>query len=267
MSAVRVHSLLHCNLNTADLASAAAFYSDLLGLRVGMKTDRRPTDGRGLGYDGLATSEVWFLYDGRGPRIAPGLELMEWETPRLVGSQPSERSHLGLAAIGFRVPSDGSYHEPAVLDLDHVPVELVEADVEAPLFSHVRLNCSDLDRSAEWYSRLGFTADHRVDTDALSNVSLYGGSEAPFSIELTQWRDPAPVGSAPPVANHGGLYRIALGVTDVRAAYEELSVGWSDLPEPLWVELPGTKLRGVTVLFMRDPDNVVIELVERPAPG
>jgi catechol 2,3-dioxygenase-like lactoylglutathione lyase family enzyme len=264
---VHLHSLLHCNLNTTDLSSAAAFYEDLLGLRVGMKTDRRPTDGRGLGYDGMATSEVWFLYDQRGPRIAPGLELMEWETPRLLGAQPTEHNHIGLSAIGFRVPADGSFHEPAVLDRDGVPVELVAADVAAPMLSHVRLNCANLDRSVEWYSQLGFTADHRVDTAELANVSLYAGDAAPFSIELTEWRDPQPIGTAPPVANHGGLYRIALGVTDVRAAHDELLLEWTDLPEPLWVEMPGTRLGGVTVAFLRDPDNVVVELVERPAPA
>jgi len=145
-------------------------------------------------------------------------------------------------------------------------VELVAADVTSPLFSHVRLNCSDLDSSTEWYSQLGFTADHRVDSDELSNISLYAGDKAPFSIELTQWRNPKPVGAAPPVANHGGLYRIALGVSDVTAARDELSREWAGLPQPLWVELPGTTLGGVTVLFLRDPDNVVIELVERPPP-
>jgi len=53
----------------------------------------------------------------------------------------------------------------------------------------------------------------------------------------------------------------------IAASYDELSSVWAGLPEPMWVELPGTKLGGVTVLFLRDPDNVVVELVERPAPG
>jgi catechol 2,3-dioxygenase-like lactoylglutathione lyase family enzyme len=259
--------LLHCNLNTADLGSAAAFYSDLLGLRAGLKTERRPTDGRGLGYDGMATSEVWFLFDARGPRIAPGLELMEWETPRLVGHHPAEPNHVGLSAIGYRVPANGGYHEDRVHDLDGVPIELVPSDVDSPWFTHVRLNCTDLERSVEWYTRLGFTASGPIEAGHVRNTSMQAGDVAPFSIELTQWQDPEPVGEAPAVANHGGLYRIALGVADLSAAYDELAaVADEAVPEPLWVELPGTKLGGVNVMFLRDPDHVVVELVERPSP-
>ena len=46
---VQVHSLLHTNLNTADVSAAAAFYAELLELRPGMKTARTAADGRALG--------------------------------------------------------------------------------------------------------------------------------------------------------------------------------------------------------------------------
>jgi catechol 2,3-dioxygenase-like lactoylglutathione lyase family enzyme len=289
VGAAHVHSLLHCNLNTADLVAASAFYADLLGLAPGMKTAREPTDGVGLGIDGTVISEVWFLYDARGPRVAPALELMEWESPAGVGSHPAEPHHLGLAAVGYAVPSitpslaswpvRGRTQPVArVPDRDGVPIELVEADVTATTFSHLRLNCADLAAAVEWYARIGLTPAGEPETvtgfgaalGLAADASLLSVSLRPadgsFSLELTEWITPAPVGGAPASANHRGLYRIALAVEDVAAAHAELRPDLSDLPDPLWVALPGTRLGGVVVAFLRDPDGVVIELVERPRP-
>ncbi|HEX3705916.1 MAG TPA: VOC family protein [Mycobacteriales bacterium] len=277
-----VHSMMHCNLNTRDVVAAAAFYSELLDLTPGMKTARVPTDGSGLGVDGLATSEVWFMYDGRGPRSAPAIELQEWVVPALVGAHPHEPNHLGLIAVGYAVPGldpTGATLWPArgelrpvvtVIDTDDVPVEQVVAapDASFPLFSHVRINCSDLERSKQWYARLGFEAVGEpvgLSGDVtLTSQTLEAVSDQSFAIELTQWLTPGPVGTAASPAYHRGLYRIALGLDDVKAAYEALAEGQPDIPEPLWVELPGTRLGGVWVMFLTDPDGVVIELVQRP---
>jgi catechol 2,3-dioxygenase-like lactoylglutathione lyase family enzyme len=289
-SPAHVHSLLHCNLNTADLALASAFYEDLLGLTAAMKTAREPVDGAGLGVDGTATSEVWFMYDGRGPRIAPALELMEWESPAGVGSHPADPHHLGLAAVGYAVPAmtpnlaawpvGGSLVDvERIRDRDGVPVELVTAPVDAPVFSHLRLNCSDLSASTDWYARIGLAPrgepttarDFGVGLGLDASAELIATSLCPqradtFSLELNQWRSPGPVGQPPPVPNHRGLYRIALGVEDLTAAHAALAEDAPDIPSPVWVAMPGTRLGGVPVLFLRDPDGVVVELVERPCP-
>jgi len=97
----------------------------------------------------------------------------------------------------------------------------------------------------------------------LSYASMVTEADPSFSLELTQWEDPKGTGCASSPAYHRGLYRIALGVDDVNAAYETLSAD-GPLTAPEFVELPGTRLGGVTVLFMRDPDGVVVELVGRP---
>src|ERR1700743_2350664 len=104
-SLVQVHSLLHTNLNTVDVAAAAAFYADVLGLRPGMKTARTAADGGALGVDGAPVTECWFLYDHRGPRTAPAVEVLEWETPATTGKHPAEPHHIGISSIGFAVPS------------------------------------------------------------------------------------------------------------------------------------------------------------------
>jgi catechol 2,3-dioxygenase-like lactoylglutathione lyase family enzyme len=289
---VRVHSLLHTNLNTVDVAAAAAFYADVLGLSPGMKTARVAADGRALGVEGRPVSEAWFLYDHRGPRAAPAIEALEWESPATLGEHPGEPHHIGVSALGYAVPSlarareRAEAHRPAwselggwpvrgrtgpaarMIDLDGVPVELVERDESAPVFSHLRINCSDLQRSMAWYRRLGFAPEvvaHSVAADGalLSYASLATDIDPSFTLELTQWEDPAGCGQPSWPAYHRGLYRIALGVDDVQAAYRVLAPGERGLPAPEFVELPGTRLGGVVVLFLRDPDGVVVELVGR----
>jgi catechol 2,3-dioxygenase-like lactoylglutathione lyase family enzyme len=291
--AVRVHSLLHCNLNTSDLAAASSWYSAVLGLSPGMKTARVPSDGRVLGVTGKPVTETWFMYDHRGPRTAPAIELLEWESPATVGEHPGAPNHIGLSCLGYAVPSlqeargraeaaghpwsvlDGwpvrgrDQQVGRILDPDGVPVELLAGGAAAPVFSHLRINCTDLDASIAWYSRLGFTAEAvarsvRAPGAVLSCASLVTDGDPSFTLELTQWEDPPAFGRPSSPAYHRGLYRIALGVDDVQAAYGVLAAGQPQIPAPEYVELPGTRLRGVTVLFLRDPDGIVVELVGRP---
>ena len=289
---VQVHSLLHTNLNTVDVSAAAGFYADVLDLRPGMKTARTAADGRALGVAGAPVTECWFLYDHRGPRTAPAVEVLEWETPATTGAHPAEPHHIGISSLGYAVPSIDLVRAKAArhgrpwtelaawpvrasakvaartTDLDGVPIELIElAGVEAPVFSHLRINVTDLDASVAWYERLGFTPkatarSAKTGDAVLSYASMITEGDPSFSLELTQWEDPKPAGVASSPAYHRGLYRIALGVDDVNAAYETLSAD-EPLTAPEFVELPGTRLGGVTVLFMRDPDGVVVELVGR----
>src|ERR1700735_3845272 len=179
---VQVHSLLHTNLNTVDVSAAARFYADVLGLVPGMKTARTAADGRALGVAGAPVTECWFLYDRRGPRTAPAVEVLEWETPATTGAPPAEPYHIGISSLGYAVPSLDRLQELAAqhgrpwtelaawpvrgrataaartADLDGVPIELTERAGEAPVFSHLRINVTDLDASVAWYERLGFTA-------------------------------------------------------------------------------------------------------------
>src|ERR1700749_2748323 len=102
---VQVHSLLHTNLNAVDVSAAAVFYADVLGLRPGMKTARTAADGRALGVAGAPVTECWFLYDHRGPRTAPAVEVLEWESPATTGAHPAEPYHIGISSLGYAVPA------------------------------------------------------------------------------------------------------------------------------------------------------------------
>ena len=217
---VQVHSLLHTNLNTVDVSAAAGFYADVLDLRPGMKTARTAADGRALGVAGAPVTECWFLYDHRGPRTAPAVEVLEWETPATTGVHPAEPHHIGISSLGYAVPSIDLVRAKAArhgrpwtelaawpvrgsatvaartTDLDGVPIELTElAGGEAPVFSHLRINVTDLDASVAWYERLGFTAKATARSaetgDAvLSYASMVTEGDPSFSLELTQWEDP-----------------------------------------------------------------------------
>jgi catechol 2,3-dioxygenase-like lactoylglutathione lyase family enzyme len=293
MTAAHIHSLLHCNINSSDLKAAAPFYEDVLGQVVGMRTTADPVDGAALGMTGMNTTLVWFFYDARGPRSAPAIELMDWLDPAPIGAAPTELHHAGLAAVGYVVPSladvrsralDAGYRvagdgdwplgssvQPVVqlLDADGVFVELHEGDVPSPQFSHLRISVRDLEASTRWYGLIGFLpVDHhdeaKVGEGVVTVASLRPLADPSLSLELTAWSSPEVTGSPIGPANHVGIYRIALAVDDVAAARAELAAILPDVPEPIWVPLPGTKLGGVTVLFLTDPDGVVVELVERP---
>jgi len=106
-------------------------------------------------------------------------------------------------------------------DLDGVLIELVERPAEAPVFSHLRINVTDLDASVAWYEHLGFKAGatERV-AEAVGTVFSYASmvtdGDPSFSLELTQWQTE---GRRPGrlAAYHRGPLPIALGVDDVNA--------------------------------------------------
>jgi catechol 2,3-dioxygenase-like lactoylglutathione lyase family enzyme len=290
-AAAEAHSLLHVNLNSRDVAASAGFYERVLGLTVGMQTSGDATSGAALGAYGEVTTLAMFLYDDRGPRAAPALELLEWRSPEPLGQSPDEPSHAGIAAVGFRVPSLADVRAKAptqtvdlgawpwraasarllrLRDPDGIRVELVEdPTLRSPQFSHLRLNVHELAASIAWYARIGLQAGASavsapVDGAVVSVCSLSAAGDPSLSFELTAWEHPPVTGGPIRPANHVGIYRMALAVDDVGAACRELRDDWPEVPDPLWVELPGTRLGGVNVLFLRDPDGTTVELVERP---
>jgi hypothetical protein len=67
-------------------------------------------------------------------------------------------------------------------------------------------------------------------------------------------------------ANTQGLYRMALAVEDVQAAHDAIVASGvvDDVPEPQFVPMPDTPTGGFTVMFLKGPDDAVVELVSRP---
>jgi catechol 2,3-dioxygenase-like lactoylglutathione lyase family enzyme len=291
----RAHAVLHSNLNTVDLARAESFYTSLFGLRPRMRSVSTDSDATAMGLGDSTASDTCFLYDRRGPRRAPALELVEWHRPATVPS--AGPTGTGFAAVGYRVPSlaevSGRLAEaglpatsarpgrvrvrgrlrPALraTDPDGVPVEIVEIppapddpdDPDGGLFSHERLRCRDLGRTAEWYAAIGFAPRPGEVADGPPSASLVLPEDPTFSLECDEHRARSGPRTAR-AANTQGVYRIALAVDDVRAAHAALSEVASGVPEPVFIPMPDTPTGGFTVLFLADPDGAVVELVERP---
>lgn len=290
-----VMRMLHCNHNCRDIEAATRFYTELLELRVVMRSVTEPggVDGRPMGIDGVVQTDTRFLYDRRGPRIAPALELVQWFTPATTGDLYAEPNHVGIQALGFAAGEvddlvrrvhelGGTVVGPrgagklAIRDPEGLPVEVVAGNGTA-CASHVRLSCGDLERSLTWYRDLGcvLVQDPReeawpgaplgLDHDAeVTTAAVAFAADGSYRLELTGWGNPKPVGKPYASANHRGLYRMALAVDDVRAAHAAVRDRGGDANEPEYFRLPGTPIEGLWIAFVRDPDGIVVELVERP---
>jgi catechol 2,3-dioxygenase-like lactoylglutathione lyase family enzyme len=284
--------VLHCNVNVLDVAAAAAMYEDGLGLTVRMRSEEPHGDATAMGITGPIHSVAWFLYDHRGGHVSPAIELVEWRTPPTAGSAYEDPKAIGMQALRFAVPSVGAAAralaragatatarravatDPArvdaeLLDRDGVRIELIEEPgLAAATFTGVRISCTDLDAATAWYRALGWqpvadaaelTWDGAADVARVRPLAL---ATHPFELHLTAWSSGRNRPAAHGTGNERGLFRMALAVDDVRAAYETRA-GAVQIGEPEYVPLPGTPLGGLWVSFLRDPDGVTVELVER----
>ena len=170
-----------------------------------------------------------------------------------------------------------------VADPDGVVVEIAEAASEKPgaLFAGIRIAAIDAVATGEFLTAIGFT---EVEAPALAKISADqlapGGAPDPvecvvaryalaedaqqFSLAVVQHPDTRAGDPVPWGGNRQGLYRAALRVENVHAAMAELPESVERMGDPVWCPLPGTKIEGLHISFLRSPDGVVFEFVERP---
>jgi catechol 2,3-dioxygenase-like lactoylglutathione lyase family enzyme len=243
-----------------------------------------------MGLGDTTTSEAWFLYDARGGRGAPAVELVEWIAPKTSGEAYGHPGEVGMQALGFDVPdvsaavraatAQGARPRPGgpagvgatVLDADGVALELSPAPVESPVLRYSRIVCADLERSARWYGLLGFDPvgpegtilwESAGEEAEVVEQRLWLAGPAPLELRLTAWAS-HPAAAAHSQANDRGLFRMALAVPDVRVAVEAArQSGAIEASDASFIPLPGTPLGGLWVSFFRDPDGVMVEYVER----
>ncbi|KGN41985.1 VOC family protein [Knoellia aerolata] len=276
------HAAMHCNLNTVNLDAAEAFYRVMAGRDPRFRSVGVDQDATMMGLAERTSSVTAFVWDQRGPRAAPALELVAWSDPPTVPADQEQRA--GFFAVGYRVQDlaaagedlatlgelttedvrvRGRTHRAVVLtDPDGVRVEVIEVDgpedaAKGPAMAYERLRVTDLQRSLAWYASIGFAT---VRTGgAVASLSL--PEDPTFSLELSEQPD---LMAAPDRANEQGLYRIALAVEDVEAAAAALRGIDPRTPEPVFIPMEDTPTGGYTVLFLTDPDGTVVELVSRP---
>jgi catechol 2,3-dioxygenase-like lactoylglutathione lyase family enzyme len=142
---------------------------------------------------------------------------------------------------------------------------------------HAGVTVASLDRSLAFYEGLlglGVAAISLLESPVIEAVTGYPGARLRIAdmalpaggvLELIQYEVP----DVPPVvARHAqaGTAHIALQVTGLRDLHARLVAAGADLISTGPVEVTGSgAFLGVLVLYLRDPDGNVIELIERPA--
>jgi catechol 2,3-dioxygenase-like lactoylglutathione lyase family enzyme len=290
---------LHICYCCDDATVATDFFVEGLKLKNTMTTTDEYSPGTILGLDYDVRSVASFVYDRRGPRTSPAIEIQGWYDPTPVGEPSTDPYEVGVKALGFAVPSvdeavarltgmgctvvseanspiDGRH--ATLLDPRQIMLELVEdaaLEGEHTQMHHLRHTVASLDESLPFYEMLGFQV---LDRSALTDGSFAGAADEvdaefarirlpdePFEVHLIQWNTPASHGHHYAEPYHAGIYRAALGVDDSRASYEYLTANGEvfDRP-PMEVELSGTPVPDMWITFISDPNGIPYEFVQRP---
>src|SRR3954447_14571477 len=120
-------------------------------------------------------------------------------------------------------------------------------------WDHIHLRSPDPEATAQYYVKVfGATSVNKVEVGGAVRVIV---SLAGLNLFIEQV---APETAAPPDPPHLGLEHIGLAVTNIDAVCAELKARGAE-----FVVEPHTSRPGVRVAFVRAPENVRIELLER----
>jgi catechol 2,3-dioxygenase-like lactoylglutathione lyase family enzyme len=170
------------------------------------------------------------------------------------------------------------------LDADGVVVEVVVSPTRTggasgPLFNGIRMAVIDAAATGKFLTAIGFAevdaprvmqvADAQLSPNGTGEsdcvVARYALAEDGHQFTLVAVQHPAtPPTPVPWGGNRQGLYRCALRVENVHDALARLPESVERKGDPVWCPLPGTKIDGLHIAFLRSPDGVVFEFVERP---
>jgi catechol 2,3-dioxygenase-like lactoylglutathione lyase family enzyme len=294
MAMVEVRRFLHSNYNCRDLEGLERWYTEVFSLKPVMRSVSPDTDAWAFGVHQPTHTDTIFLYDHRGARRTTSLELVGWIDPPIVGFPYQSPWEHGIQAVGYTVPDLDEVVRKAIAtgghlqrraqsvallrDPEGVWVEVYERQGTEAEAHHMRLVVNDLARTMDWYSNLGFN----VSPDAIvvpgvelwegdsehaltAEAAMVGTDDPTYSLIFTTWSGPPPTGPSYGAHFHNGVYRFAVAVDDVYEAYEQLRAGGVAIHPPYTFQLPGTPIaEGLTILFIRDPNGVLVELVQRP---
>jgi catechol 2,3-dioxygenase-like lactoylglutathione lyase family enzyme len=283
---------LHICYCCADDLEVADFFVEGLRLKQVMRTTDEYGPGTILGLDYDVRSIGNFVYDRRGPRVSPAIEVQGWYDPKPVGEPSTDPYEVGIKALGFAVPSvddaverlvkmgcsivdDGASpvdaRHAALIDPRDVTLELVEDQTlgaDESQMHHLRVTVGNLDESLPFYEMLGFAVTSRTPFeygDTRGELAQLRLPDEPFEVRLVQYDEPASHGRHYAEPYHAGIFRAALGVDDTRASYDYLTGTGAvfDRP-PMQVELSGTPVPDMWITFISDPNGIPYEFVQRP---
>jgi catechol 2,3-dioxygenase-like lactoylglutathione lyase family enzyme len=290
--------ILHVCYCCSDLGAVTASFVEGIGLQRTMSSPIESQSGAILGIDGETTSGADFVYDARGPRTSPAIEVQGWVYPPLIGRPHEDSTAVGLQALGFSVAEPKAAAERlrrqgctligsgesaigewwSLGDRTGVAIDLIadaSLSVAESRMRHVRLTVADLKLSLPWYQGVGFDIIDEQSIQDGSFLGVFGEASAvvarlclpdePYEVLLVEWMKPRSHGRHYSEPNHAGLFRVALGVDDTRASYEAMCAeGWAFDRPPMSVALAGTPVPDMWICFLSDPDGIPYELVERP---
>ena len=135
-----------------------------------------------------------------------------------------------------------------------------------PTAHHVGITVADLDRAVDFYTEtfdLDLLAEFAVGGDAFAEAVAVEGAAAEFAhldadgavVELVSY-DPAGDPTDDPELNRPGAAHLGLSVDDVAAFYADLDDDVETLSPPRTTE------SGTTILFVRDPEGNLIEVLD-----
>jgi len=138
--------------------------------------------------------------------------------------------------------------------------------VSDPTAHHVGITVADLDRAVDFYTETfdcDLLSEFAVGGDAFAEAVAVEGASAEFAhldadgvrIELVAY-DPAGDPTADPELNRPGATHLGLSVDDVEAFYADLDDDVETLSPPRTTE------SGTTILFIRDPEGNLIEVLD-----
>jgi len=138
--------------------------------------------------------------------------------------------------------------------------------VSDPTAHHVGITVDDLDRAVDFYTEtfdLDLLTEFSVGGDAFAEAVAVDGAAAEFAhldadgaiVELVAY-DPAAESVADPELNRQGATHLGLAVDDVEAFYADLADDVETLSPPR------TTGSGTTILFVRDPEGNLIEVLD-----
>jgi catechol 2,3-dioxygenase-like lactoylglutathione lyase family enzyme len=184
--------------------------------------------------------------------------------------------HVWSDPFTHEIPGGGEIRLVMADDPDGTPLELIEGD--SPRVAFVAVVCADLARSIDFYRSLGFrdvarfpstsdNGDHlRIEGPvAMEEVMMRAPAKSEMNVMLVDFRIPRPVRAVPRPANSIGMWRTALLVADLDAAYGELGrLGIITLSPPVAMEM-GPGLPELRFVCFAGPDGETLELIEQPA--
>jgi catechol 2,3-dioxygenase-like lactoylglutathione lyase family enzyme len=290
---------LHLCYCCDDVDPVTEFFVDALGMRAVMRTPVERNVDTMLGIDGEIEGAASFVYDFRGGKVSPAIEIQSWIDPPLVGTPSFDPFEVGFKSVGFTVPSveqtvakltaagctvlstEPSPFGPVwttLTDARGVTLELVEdPGLAGPSqMRHMRVTAKDLATSIAWYENLGFSLIEQVDVGSPSFVGHDGPGvgkaarlrlpDEPFEAILVEWTNPTSHGSHYETPNHAGMFRCALHVYDTKASMAAMqSAGTEFIRGPVHTVLNVAAQLDMWLAFLVDPNGILYELVGRPA--